>query len=162
MKRLRHSGFNATTPTTPGHIFEVTYDPGAGTATWTSLDGNLGDLPLTDVVRQDSSGDLYVSSDFGVLKQNGGGSNWQTAASGMPNVEAAGLTIVQDDGDGHGKLYAASHGLGGLAPPARRRRQLTRMRGGAAQASPPAPFVLGAERYLTTNEPCIVDSCTEQ
>jgi hypothetical protein len=112
MKRLRHSGFNATTPTTPGHIFEVTYDPGAGTATWTSLDGNLGDLPLTDVVRQDSSGDLYVSSDFGVLKQNGGGSNWQTAASGMPNVEAAGLTIVQDDGDGHGKLYAASHGLG--------------------------------------------------
>jgi hypothetical protein len=109
---ISYSGFNATTPTTPGHIFEVTYDPGAGTATWTSLDGNLGDLPLTDVVRQNSSGDLYVSSDFGVLKQNGGGSNWQTAASGMPNVEVAGLTIVQDDGDGHGKLYAASHGLG--------------------------------------------------
>ena len=65
---ISYSGFNAATPSTPGHIFSVTYDPGNGTATWTSLDGSLGDLPLTDVVQDADSGDLYVSSDFGVLK----------------------------------------------------------------------------------------------
>ena len=33
---ISYSGFSAATPTTPGHIFSVTYDPGAGTATWTA------------------------------------------------------------------------------------------------------------------------------
>ena len=28
------SGYNAYTPTTPGHVFDVTYDPASGTATW--------------------------------------------------------------------------------------------------------------------------------
>jgi hypothetical protein len=111
---ISYSGFNAATPTTPGHIFSVTYNPGAGTATWTSLDGSLGDLPLTDVVQDENTGDLYVSSDFGVLKRSGGGP-WTMAASGMPNVEVAGLTYVPGSGPGHHAdrlIYAATHGLG--------------------------------------------------
>jgi hypothetical protein len=116
---ISYGGFTAATPTTPGHIFSVTYDPGAGTATWTSRDGSLGDLPLTDVAVDGNT--LYVSSDFGVLKRKGSGA-WTAAASGMPNVEVAGLTLVPGDddhghGNGHGHnddtiLYAASHGLG--------------------------------------------------
>ena len=112
---VSYGGFNATTPTTPGHIFLVNYNPGAGTATWTSLDGSLGDLPLTDVARDINSDTLYVSSDFGVLKRVAGSTTWTTAGTGMPNVEIAGLTIVQGTGHSHhkrGKLYAASHGLG--------------------------------------------------
>ena len=110
---ISYSGFNAATPATPGHIFSVTYDPGAGTATWDSLDGSLGDLPLTDVVQDADSGDVYVSSDFGVLKSDGG--PWAVAAPGMPNVEVAGLTYVPASGHGHHAdriVYAASHGLG--------------------------------------------------
>jgi hypothetical protein len=112
---ISYSGFNAATPATPGHIFSVTYDPGNGTATWTSRDGSLGDLPLTDVVQDAPTGDLYVSSDFGVLKRSGNGP-WAPAASGMPKVEVAGLTYVPGEG-GHGHhadriVYAASHGLG--------------------------------------------------
>jgi len=114
---ISYSGFNASTPSTPGHIFRVDYDPSAGTATWESLDGSsLGDLPLTDVARNDATGDLFVSSDFGVLRSDTSG--WIAAGSGMPHVEVAGLTMVQaDDGDGHGRhsrarLYAATHGLG--------------------------------------------------
>ncbi len=110
---ISYSGFTAATPATPGHIFSVTYDPGAGTATWDSLDGTLGDLPLTDVVQDSDSGDLYVSSDFGVLKSSGG--PWTVAAPGMPNVEVAGLTYVPGSGHGHHAdriVYAASHGLG--------------------------------------------------
>jgi hypothetical protein len=111
---ISYSGFTAATPTTPGHIFSVSYDPDAGTATWTSLDGSLGDLPLTDVVQDDNTGDLYVSSDFGVLKRSGAGP-WTVAAPGMPNVEVPGLTYVPGDGPGHHAdriIYAATHGLG--------------------------------------------------
>lgn len=33
---ISYSGFNMTTPTTPGHVFEVTYDPATGTSTWST------------------------------------------------------------------------------------------------------------------------------
>ena len=113
---ISYGGFNAATPSTPGHIFSVTYDPGAGTATWDSLDGSLGDLPLTDVAVDGNT--AYVSSDFGVLKSSGG--PWAAAGSGMPNVEVPSITLVPGDNghqNGHGHhndaiLYAASHGLG--------------------------------------------------
>ena len=31
---ISYSGFNVNTPTTPGHVFEVTYNPATGTSTW--------------------------------------------------------------------------------------------------------------------------------
>ena len=54
-------------PGDPGHVFEVTYNPVAGTATWVDRSLDWGDLPATDVVRDDVTGDVYASSDFGVL-----------------------------------------------------------------------------------------------
>ena len=104
---ISYSGFNATTPATPGHVFEVVYNPGAGTATWADRSYDLGDLPITDVVRDDPTGDVYASSDFGVFLLAAGTTSWTGAAPGMPNVEVAGLTIVPSVR----KLYAASHGL---------------------------------------------------
>ena len=53
------------------------------------------------------NGDLYVSTDFGVMKLAGGSSDWQVAGDGLPTVEVTGLTIVP----GARKLYAATHGL---------------------------------------------------
>jgi len=106
---ISYSGYNANTPTRPGHVFEVTYNPGAGTATWTNLDGGLGpmgDLPTTDLVRDDITGDLYASTDFGVMRLANGSGSWTAAGGGLPNVEVAGLTIVP----GARKLYAATHG----------------------------------------------------
>lgn len=105
---ISYSGFSATTPATPGHIFDVSYDPIAGTATWTDLTFDLGDIPITGVVRDDATGDLYGSSDFGVFLLASGTTSWTLAAPGMPNVEVAGLTIVP----AARKLYAATHGLG--------------------------------------------------
>jgi hypothetical protein len=92
----------------PGHVFEVTYDSVAGTATFTDRSGDIGDMPINAVVRDDQTGDLYASSDFGVVKSTNNGTNWTVAAGGMPTVEVAGLTIVP----GARKLYAASHGMG--------------------------------------------------
>jgi len=105
---VSYSGFSATTPATPGHVFDVAYDPVAGTATWTDLSNDLGDIPATGIVRDDATGDLYVSTDFGVFLLPSGTTSWTLAAPGMPNVEVAGLTIVP----GARKLYAATHGLG--------------------------------------------------
>ena len=105
---ISYSGYNATTPTTPGHIFEVTYDPVAQTATFVDRSLKLRDLPLTDVAFDSVTGDLYASSDFGVYRLRSGGVAWGLAAKGMPNVEVAGLTIVPQSR----LLYAASHGRG--------------------------------------------------
>jgi hypothetical protein len=104
---VSYSGFSANTLATPGHIFEVKYDPGTGTSTWIDLSFDFDDLPVTDLVRDDVTGDLYAASDFGVMMLPSGTTSWVLAAPGMPNVEVAGLTIVP----GERKLYAATHGL---------------------------------------------------
>ncbi|MFE0588885.1 WD40/YVTN/BNR-like repeat-containing protein [Micromonospora echinospora] len=103
---ISYSGFGSNTPSTPGHLFEVTVAGSAGT--WADRSYDFGDQPATDLVRDDVTGDLYASTDFGVLRLARGGTSWVPAAAGMPNVEVAGLTVVP----GKRILYAASHGLG--------------------------------------------------
>jgi hypothetical protein len=104
---ISYTGFNGNTPATPGHVFEVTYNAVAGTATWTNLDHGLGDMPVTDLVRDDVTGDLYAGTDFGVILLENGASSWTLSGPGMPNVEISGLTIVPSKRI----LYAATHGL---------------------------------------------------
>jgi len=87
-------------------VFEVTYNSTAGTATWTDRSYDLADLPITDLVRDDNTGDLYAASDFGVMKLANGGSTWTEAGGGLPKVEVSALTIVPNAR----LLYAATHG----------------------------------------------------
>jgi hypothetical protein len=105
---ISYSGFNSATPATPGHVLKAIYDPVTGTATFTDLSYDFGDIPVTDLVDDDVTGDLYASTDFGVYRLAGGATSWTLAAPGMPSVEAAGLTIIP----AKRKLYAATHGLG--------------------------------------------------
>lgn len=65
---ISYSGYEATTLTTLGHVFEVTFNPGTVAATWVDRSFDLGDLPITDVAREDVTGDLYASSDFAVYR----------------------------------------------------------------------------------------------
>jgi hypothetical protein len=98
----------------PGHVFSVTYDPVAGTATWTSLDGSgagsIGDQPVNGVAFDPVKGDLYAATDFGVAKLAGANpaNAWTLAASGLPVVTVAGLTI----NPAARQLLAATHGRG--------------------------------------------------
>src|SRR5256714_1351123 len=107
---LAYSSYSALTPSTPGHVFSVMYNPGAGTATWTKLDGTGGpgfpDFPATGIAFDSATGDLYVCNDWGVLRLPNGSSDWEVAGTGLPQVEVAGLTIVPTAR----KLYAATHG----------------------------------------------------
>ena len=106
---ISYSSYSSLTPSTPGHVFSVTYDPVANDATWTSLDGSgmtgFPDFPATGIA-YDSNGDLYVSNDWGVLRLPNSSTDWGVAGSGLPMVEVNGLTIVRSAR----KLYAATHG----------------------------------------------------
>ena len=111
---ISYDGYNANTPSTPGHVFQVVYDPNSQTATWTDLDGNsspqtdeLGDLPVTGIARDNATGMLYAATDFGVLVSSGDGT-WKPVAPGMPEVEVSSISI---DPSTH-TLYAATHGRG--------------------------------------------------
>jgi len=104
---ISYSGYGLNTPGTLGHVFEV--NRVGGVATWTDRTYDLADLPVTDLVRDDVTGDLYASTDFGVWKLANGATSWTVAAPGMPMVETPGLTIVPSAR----VLYAATHGRGG-------------------------------------------------
>jgi hypothetical protein len=102
------SGYGAYTPTTPGHVFEVQVNPTTLASSWVDLSFNLGDQPITGIVRDDLTGDLFVSTDFGVAMLPAGGNTWAPAAGSFPPVATYGLTI-----DSNARiLYAATHGRG--------------------------------------------------
>jgi len=97
----------------PGHVFRVDYNPVAGTATWTNLEGTgtpIGNQPVNSVAFDPLTGNLYASIDFGVVRLEGanGANPWTMAAPGLPVVTVAGLTINPDAR----QLLAATHGRG--------------------------------------------------
>jgi hypothetical protein len=101
---VSYSGYNVTTPTTPGHIFDVVWN--GSVATFTDISNNLPDFPITSVVEDAPTGDLYASSDFGVMRLAKGSTTWTVAGQGMPMVEVPALAIVSSSR----LLYAATHG----------------------------------------------------
>jgi hypothetical protein len=105
---VAYSGFNALTPRTPGHVFEVIWHPNTLTSEWTSLDYDLGDLPINHLVRDAKTGDLYAATDFGVLVLPDHTSHWQEAGEGFPTVLTPYLQILAD----RRVLFAGTHGLG--------------------------------------------------
>jgi hypothetical protein len=103
------SGYNAyatAAGTATGHVFDVTYNPGTGTATWKDISYDMGDVPVTSVAFDNVTGDLYASSDFGVAVLRAGTTTWVPAAPGLPNVTVYGLAISPSAR----LLYAATHG----------------------------------------------------
>jgi hypothetical protein len=99
--------------THPGHVFLVTFDPNTNTATWANLEGTgtpIGNQPVNSVAFDNVSGDLYASTDFGVVKlaDANAANSWTLAAPGLPVVTVAGLTI----NPGARQLLAATHGRG--------------------------------------------------
>ena len=109
---VTYSGYDSNTPATPGHVFDVVYDPGTGTATWTNISYDFGDQPVLDSVFDDATGDVYVSTDFGVDRLVQGTTTWVQAADGMPFVSVPSLTLFAGKNHGTRYLYAATHGRG--------------------------------------------------
>ena len=127
---VSYSGYNAATPTTPGHVFSVTSTGTTGGGTFTNLNVESGssayptpfsdgDLPVSDVVRDDSTHTLYVGTDFGVLQGNNDGASWHVTM-GMPRYEVMHLEMQPSNrvptcakkGPCEHLLYAATHSQG--------------------------------------------------
>jgi hypothetical protein len=105
---ISFSGYNAYNPTQQGHVFDVHYNASGHTATWTNIDHNLLDEPITGVAYDSVSGTLFVSTDFAVnaLDLKHSSTMWVPASSGLPPVATYGLTFDSVKR----VLYAATHG----------------------------------------------------
>jgi len=140
---VTYSGYNAATPGTPGHVFDVREGgaaPGSGVFTNLNVESGSsafptstdnGDLPVSDVVRDDATHTLYVGTDFGVLRGEHDGTGGWFVTKGMPRYEIMHLEIQpssrvptcagsdddhksQKNDQGHCRkvLYAATHSQG--------------------------------------------------
>ena len=105
---VSYSGFNALTPTTPGHLFRVVFNPNSGGASFTRMDFDLGDLPLNTIAVDHVRGDIYAGTDFGPLVLRQGSGTWQLAGVGFPEALMVDLEIMPEQR----LLVAATHGLG--------------------------------------------------
>jgi hypothetical protein len=119
---ISYSGYNqlalTLNPPSPGHVFEVNVI--GAVSTWRDLNVEQGtaqhvfppgDIPITDLVRDDYLGDLYAATDFGVVRGTPGPGplvvyTWTQAGTNLPFVEVAGLTIDPCSR----VVYAATHG----------------------------------------------------
>jgi hypothetical protein len=100
------AGYNAYTP--GGHVFDVRYHRESGTATWTEISANLGDQPILGAALDPQTGNLYVSTDYGVAVRLHGATNFIAAGSGLPPVAVYQLVIDPNSRS----LYATTHGRG--------------------------------------------------
>jgi hypothetical protein len=60
-------GFNANTPTTPGHVFRVACNATCATSTWTDKTGNLPDIPVDSIIANPNiPKQVFAGTDWGV------------------------------------------------------------------------------------------------
>jgi hypothetical protein len=60
-------GFNANTPSTPGHLFQVTCTANCGSFTWVNKTGNLPDIPVDSVIVNPKwPQQVFAGTDFGL------------------------------------------------------------------------------------------------
>ena len=102
---VTYSGFNISTPATPGHVF-LTNDLGA---TWTDISGNLPDAPATSVALDPADpNQIYLGTDLGVFLTADGGATWVRMGNGLPRV----ATFMVRYHAATKTLFAATHGRG--------------------------------------------------
>ena len=64
-------GFNANTPTRPGHVFQVTCAANCGSFTWANKSGNLPDIPVDSViVNPNFPPQVFAGTDWGLYFTN--------------------------------------------------------------------------------------------
>ena len=100
-----YSGFNAGTPTTPGHVF-VTNDFGE---TWRDISGDLPDVPVTSIALDPMrNGTLYLGTDIGVFQTTDEGATWVRLGNGLPRVASFMVRLHEASRS----LVVATHGRG--------------------------------------------------
>jgi hypothetical protein len=83
-------GFNANTPTTPGHVFQVTCTANCGPFTWADKTGDLPDIPVDSIiVNPNQPQQVFAGTDWGVYYTNDvtvASPTWQRFENGVPHA----------------------------------------------------------------------------
>jgi hypothetical protein len=83
-------GFNANTPATPGHVFQVTCAVSCGSFTWANKTGNLPDIPVDSIiVNPNNAQQVFAGTDWGVYYTDDitvASPTWQRFENGIPHA----------------------------------------------------------------------------
>jgi hypothetical protein len=106
-------GFNANTPSTPGHVFRVSCTGDCASFTWQDKTGNLPDIPADSIaVNPHVPNQVFVGTDWGLYFTNDisvASPTWFHFTAGVPNTMIWDMTI--DQGDTTLALFTRSHGM---------------------------------------------------
>jgi hypothetical protein len=82
-------GFNANTPTTPGHIFQVTCTADCATFVWANKSGNLPDIPVDSIIANPKfAQQVFAGTDWGLYYTNditAASPTWYRFDNGLPH-----------------------------------------------------------------------------
>ena len=83
-------GFNLNTPTTPGHIFQVTCAANCGSFTWADKTGDLPDIPVDSIiVNPNQPQQVFAGTDWGIYFTDDvtvASPTWQRFENGLPHA----------------------------------------------------------------------------
>ncbi|MBX6325596.1 MAG: hypothetical protein IRY93_06130, partial [Chthoniobacterales bacterium] len=83
-------GFNANTPTQPGHVFQVTCASNCTSFTWADKTGNLPDIPVDSIiVNPNIPQQVFAGTDFGLYYTDditAASPVWNRFENGLPHV----------------------------------------------------------------------------
>ena len=83
-------GFNANTPTTPGHVFQVACAATCGSFTWLDKTGNLPDIPVDSIiVNPKNAQQVFAGTDWGVYYTDditAATPTWARFENGLPHA----------------------------------------------------------------------------
>lgn len=83
-------GFNANTPTTPGHVFQVTCTANCGSFTWADKSGDLPDIRVDSIiVNPNQPQQVFAGTDWGVYYTDDvtvASPTWQRFENGLPHA----------------------------------------------------------------------------
>ncbi len=83
-------GFNENSPTTPGHVFQVTCTTNCASFTWADKTGNLPNIPVDSILANPKyPQQVFAGTDFGLYFTNDitvATPTWLRFQAGLPNV----------------------------------------------------------------------------
>ncbi len=115
-------GFDANTPSTTGHVFQVTCTVDCASFTWANKTGNLPDIPVDSIMTNPNfPSQVFAGTDFGLYVTDDitvASPTWYRLQNGMPNVMIWDMQI--DRGATTLSLWTRSRGAYTWALPTKR------------------------------------------
>ena len=142
-------GFDANTPSTPGHVFQVTCTANCATFTWLDKTGNLPDIPVDSIIPNHNIPEqVFAGTDWGVYYTDditAASPTWFRFDNGMPHTMIWDLQIDR----GATTISAWTRGRGAwVCAAGRRRASTTASTSASTSASASASPSASAERRL--------------